>query len=78
MQQKYIEQFQELYSEDMHVLQMPLMEEEVRGVTALEAFSEMLLNPYVAPEPPSDVNPYQRVQELEAEVVELRKQLASK
>ncbi len=52
MQKKYLEQFDELY-EDFHLIKMPLLEEEVRGVEALKAFSVYLTRQYV-PQAPAD------------------------
>jgi arsenite-transporting ATPase len=42
MQKKYLDQIIELY-EEFHITIMPLMEEEVRGITKLQKFSKMLL-----------------------------------
>lgn len=50
MQQKYIDQMYDLY-EDFHIVKVPLQKEEIRGVPALLAFSEMLLHP-PSPAPP--------------------------
>lgn len=44
MQDRYISQIFELY-EDFHVILMPLLDNEVRGVPALESFSTLLLEP---------------------------------
>ncbi len=42
MQNKYIEQIIELYEEDFHIVQSPLLEEEVRGVDKLSGFGKTL------------------------------------
>uniref|UniRef100_A0A0X3NQF4 ATPase ASNA1 homolog n=2 Tax=Schistocephalus solidus TaxID=70667 RepID=A0A0X3NQF4_SCHSO len=50
IQSKYLEQILELY-DDMHVIQLPQLEEEVRGVDRVRAFSKHLLTPYIRPAP---------------------------
>ncbi|CAI5985454.1 unnamed protein product [Closterium sp. NIES-64] len=71
MQQKYLDQFNELY-EDFNITRLPLLEEEVRGVDALKSFGKHLITPYV-PRPVPLVAT--RLVELEQEVKELRQKL---
>jgi arsenite-transporting ATPase len=40
--QRYLSQFHDLY-EDFHVLELPLLADEIRGVDALRDFSSMLM-----------------------------------
>lgn len=71
MQQKYLEQFYDLY-EDFHIIKLPLLEEEVRGVEALRAFSVNLMTQFVA----NPALPQPRELELEAEVARLKARVA--
>lgn len=48
MQHKYISQIDDLY-QDFHVLKLPLLRTEIRGVegpNGLKSFSDLMLNPY--------------------------------
>ncbi|KAL4064748.1 anion-transporting ATPase [Scleroderma yunnanense] len=47
MQQKYLGEAHELYDEFFHIVQLPLLTEEVRGPEKLKEFSKMLIKPYV-------------------------------
>ena len=46
MQNKYLEQIFDLY-EHCHIVTMPLLDAEVRGVDLLHYFADNLVNPFV-------------------------------
>jgi arsenite-transporting ATPase len=46
MQQKYLNEAHELYDDFFHIIQLPLLTDEVRGPAKLQEFSQMLVTPY--------------------------------
>jgi arsenite-transporting ATPase len=76
MQQKYIDQFHELY-EDFNIIKLPLLPEEVRGTEALRSFAVNLTMPYRpgVEEAETERVGIPRIQELETETASLRAQV---
>ncbi|EIW67899.1 ATPase GET3 [Tremella mesenterica] len=50
MQQKYLGEAFDLYEDGFHIIQLPLLTEEVRGVDKIREFSKMLITPYQPPQ----------------------------
>ncbi|CAM6007659.1 unnamed protein product [Sphagnum balticum] len=77
MQQKYIDQFHELY-EDFHIIKLPLLPEEVRGTEALRSFAVNLTMPYRpgVEEGETERIGIAKIQELETEKASLRAQVS--
>jgi arsenite-transporting ATPase len=76
MQQKYVDQFHELY-EDFHIIKLPLLPEEVRGTEALRSFAVNLTVPYRPGVEDAETERVgiARIQELETETASLRTQV---
>jgi arsenite-transporting ATPase len=77
MQQKYIDQFHELY-EDFHIIKLPLLPEEVRGTEALRSFAVNLTMPYRAGVEGAETERIgiAKIQEMETETASLRAQVS--
>ena len=76
MQNKYLSQFEDLYAADFHLVRMPMLPAEVRGVDALENFSQMLTDPARAEE--GEIAHQSEVDALRKRVAELEANLADK
>lgn len=76
MQQKYLEQYNDLY-DDFHLVKLPLLEEEVRGTAALKNFSKHLIEPY-RPTKRAVTSLEEEVSRLQARCMELEQQLLQK
>ena len=57
MQQRYLSQFEDLYGDDFHLVTLPLLEEEVRGVQQIRDFSVRLVSGSSQPEASGSAEP---------------------
>lgn len=73
-QRSYLVQFEDLYAADFHLVRMPMLPAEVRGVEALEKFSQMLTDPARAHQ--GEAAHQGELERLRARVAELEDRLA--
>jgi len=62
MQQKYMTQYNDLYGEDFHLVQIPLLNQEVRRLDNLRSYGGLLMSQYI---PPNDDEPVKEEDDLD-------------